>query len=426
MIKLFQNKAQYDATAKPTDESRIGLIQDINQSVSDGVNVHIKHPKVGDLVFKNGNNEVVFIDYLTAVRNLIPSTYTHVGYILEVMGDCVKIVNDLATTEQWLGCWQYAITAIASTSITIRLRMSNNYEANTSVTVTLSSTDINAATAQEISDAVAAKATEVGDVNPWWAWYDEANERIIVQTDTGGSYLQYNVAGVNCTIALCVWEDMPASGVLWRTSGVSTTFCMCYPAGFISYYGTSGSTPTADVPLHSSTIVNKESFDSSEYCQLLRDAYGDYSTYIVAEYSALLPSKYGVFGLLSGEEMTEKYGNSTAPTKNGGTLYKFPALHLCATLDFDVDGLKAGDWHLATPEETLIEMSTEVYGALRTSATKVGKTYPSYSTHRWTSARTDTYRAWTYSGTFGYLYYYYGNGVSAARRLRAVTLYKLA
>jgi len=424
MIKLFENKTEYDATVKPTDESRVGLIEDINQSVVDGVNVHVKYPKVGDLVFENGDDEVVFIDYLTAVRSLIPSTYTHVGYILEVMGDSVKIIHDLGTTAQWLDCWQYAITAIASTDITIRLRMSNDYSSNTSVAVTLSSTDINATTAQEISDAVSAKATEVGDTNPWWAWYDEDNERIIVQTDTCVDYQQNAVGGVNCTISLCVWEDMPASGNLWRTSGVSTNYCMCNPAKFISYYSTHGTTPTADIPLHSATIVTEAGFENSEFCQLLRDAYGDYSTYMIAEHSGLIPSKYGVFGLLSGEEMTKMYGNSNAPTKDGDTMYKFPALHQCATLDFEVEGLESGDWHLATPEETLIEMSTDVFAALRISATKVGETYPDNSVSRWTSARSSAYRAWLFSGTIGFLFS--NLNVPNAYRVMAVTLYKIS
>lgn len=418
MLEKFTNKAEYDAADKPNDESRVGLIVESNEVVVDGINVHVRIPKEGDLVFKTDNG-IVYIDYLTAVASKIPSTYTHVGYVLERKGNYVEVIVDTGKTAQWLGAWQYAITEISATNITIGLRMSNDYGHYTNVNVTLSSTEINATTAQEISEAVSAKAEEVGDANPWWAWYDEANSRIIVQTDTDINPNQSSVAGTNCTISLCVYRDMKANNQVLRKSGISTTNCVGEIGRFVTYYSTHGTTPTSEVLLHSGVLVTKVAFEESEYCHLLRDAYGDYTTYCREEFSAQMPSQYGVFSLPS----NDKYANIVIPTKDGGEMAIFSAMYEAYKIDFDIDGMREGDFHLTTAEETLAELS--ILSTLRASATKVGKSYPSNSTHRWTSNLATETRAWFFNGTHGNLYSSSGSYALSAFRVRAVTLLKL-
>lgn len=187
-----------------------------------------------------------------------------------------------------------------------------------------------------------------------------------------------------------------------------------------AYYGTNGRTPTADVPLNSNSgIVKKSEFDSSPYCQLLRDTYGTYKEYIHQEYRVAEPQKLGVFSLPSGKELTAKYGPMTAPTKAGGTKYKYPALYYGYAKSFGVDGLDFGDWYLPGVAEGAMLMRDETLAALSPSISKMGTTAINNSTYRWFSQRYSTFYAWFFYGNNGLLSI--GN-VYNSFRCQAVTL----
>jgi hypothetical protein len=190
-----------------------------------------------------------------------------------------------------------------------------------------------------------------------------------------------------------------------------------------AYYGTNGRTPTEDVPLNSNAgIVKKYAFDSSPYCQLLRDTYGTYKEYIHREYRLQYPQKLGVFSLPSGKELTAKYGPMIAPTKAGGTKYKFPALYYGYNKSFGVDGLDFGEWYLPGVAEGAMLMRDETLAALAPSISKMGTTTINNSTHRWFAQRCSVNHAWFFNGSSGHLN---GNSVNFTYRAQAVALLEI-
>ena len=62
MIQTFSNQDAYAAAGKPTDESRVALIEDINAVKIDGVNVLTDMPEDGDVVFQDADENIFFED----------------------------------------------------------------------------------------------------------------------------------------------------------------------------------------------------------------------------------------------------------------------------------------------------------------------------------------------------------------------------
>ena len=190
-----------------------------------------------------------------------------------------------------------------------------------------------------------------------------------------------------------------------------------------AYYGTNGRTPTENVPLNSNAgIVKKTAFDSSPYCQLLRDTYGTYKEYIHQEYRVAVPQKLGVFGMLSGKELTTKYGPMTAPTKAGSTKHKYPALWYGYNKSFGVDGLDFGDWYLPGVADGAMLMRDETLAALSPSISKMGTTSINNSTSRWFAQRYNVSFAWFFYGLYGNLF---NGNVYGTARAQAVALLEI-
>jgi hypothetical protein len=131
------------------------------------------------------------------------------------------------------------------------------------------------------------------------------------------------------------------------------------------------------------------------------------------------PQKYGCFALLDGAEMGRLYANKTAPTKDGGTKAKFPALHYGYNRSYGVDGLKAGDLHLPDVFEGTELMKDNCINTLAPSVTKMGTTAINNSTTRWFAQRCNVHSAWIFYGSFGFLY---SGGVNSTYRCQAVAL----
>ena len=230
MIQTFSNQDAYAAAGKPTDESRVALIEDINAVKIDGVNVLTDMPEDGDVVFEDTDDSIFYVKRTTVNKNLINASWTHTGFAFSNNGRQVKVLDKTfpSTTYQWLACWQYAITAISSTSITIKLRMAGDYANYVEIPVALTSAAINATTVSEVNAALEAAGNtgNVGYANHgYWAFLADANgnkvdsdgTQIIIQCDFNGNYQQFNVAGTGCTIALSA-APIPRHQAVWQTS----------------------------------------------------------------------------------------------------------------------------------------------------------------------------------------------------------------
>ena len=204
MIKTYPDQSAYAAAGLPMRETRVANITEGNLTKVDGVNVEKNVARWGDAIFTDPTGKHRIIDRDTLKMSLIPSNWTYEGpYLFQWDNDTMAVwKGNYASLPslKFLDVCQYAITAITGTSLSINLRMSPDYNVNTTVTVTLTSAAISAATAQEISQAVAAKATEVGDTKAWWAYLADANgnkvdddgTQIVIQCDTCVDYRFYS------------------------------------------------------------------------------------------------------------------------------------------------------------------------------------------------------------------------------------------
>ena len=433
-IKSYNTKADYDAAVKSTIESQVSMIETTREIIVDGVNVVTTQPTVGDVVFLDDQNKVIFVKRGAWIQKAnIPAAWTHVGYVYFRKGKQVGIIHKDGADLKYLDVCQYAITAISSTTLTIKLRMSPDYAVDTTVDVTLTSTAIDATSAAEISAAVAAKATEVGDTKDWWAYLADAEgnkvesngTQIIIQCDTCVDYRFYIVSATGCTIAHITWGDMPESSTYWRGErGYYTNYWGVMNIARTKAWATgSGRVPTAQEPVGpragNDAPVKPSEFANSEYCANLRAAYATYEEYLEKCYMVVYPQKYGCFTLPSGKAMAERYARMTAPTKAGGTKYKYPALYYGYVKSFGVDGLDFGDWYLPGVAEGTMLMKDETIAALAPSISKMGTIAINNSTYRWFAQRYNVNYAWIFHGNNGTLNSY---NVNISTRCQAVAL----
>ena len=436
MIKKFQNDAAYIAAGKPTTESRVALIEESNEVKIDGINVMVKNPTTGDAVYHDGTKYCFFKGGDQINHSLLTSNgYTLVGVVEGWIGDKVLVSNKAASNRQWLAAWQYAITAISSTNITIRLTMEGDYDHYKDIAITLTSTEINQTTADEITAALEASGNDgnVGYANHgYWAFLEEdydgqGHNRIIVQCDFDGSYQQYQVAGTGCTIALSVWGDMPANSALWRKNGVSTYWGGMNKARFVTYYSTNGKTPTANYAVNSTDPIKRACFEDStnegyQYCAAIREAFATYEDYMES-LMVTYPQKYGVFSMADGKTLCDKYWNVKFTKKDGTELPLYPALHYghnVTTYD-GINGISLGDWFLPGVKEGMLMMNDDIIDVVRTTAAKVGATQINNSTHRCFAQRYNAGGVWYFNGNSGHLLH---NNVYNSYSVQAVTLLK--
>ena len=439
MIKIFKDKAAYDAAPKPTIESQVSMLESTNAVLYDGVNVITTEPRLADILYLDENNALVFVSAKTFKKANIPPAWTYVGEVVERVGsDRARILNKDVSSLKYCDVLQYALTAIASTDLTLKLRIRDTsksgdaqYATAIDVPVTLTSTAFDATTVAEITAALEAKATELGDTSPWWCYLANDNNekvesgatRIVVQCDYWDNYQQYNCGATGGTLTFAVWGDMPASSNSgFRVNGLTGNQKIMNVARGAAYYGTNGRTPTGNVPLNdANTIVTKAAFDTSEYCALLRETYGTYENYIAKEYKVDFPQKLGAFGLPDGAALTAKYGPMMAPTKDGGSKAKYPALNWAYNVAYNADGLRGGDWHLWDVREGCIIMDDAQNAAINTTRAAQGNTQISNATSRWFAQRYSVSYAWFFNGYTGNLDSYL---VYNALQVGAVTLLK--
>jgi hypothetical protein len=188
----------------------------------------------------------------------------------------------------------------------------------------------------------------------------------------------------------------------------------------------SGRVPPAQEPVGpragNDAPVKPSEFETSEFCANLRAAYATYEEYLEKCYIVVYPQKYGCFALLSGKVMMEKYARMTAPTKAGGTKYKYPALYYGYNKSFGVDGLDFGDWYLPDVNEGTVLMKDETLAALAPSISKMGTTAVNNSTGRWFATRYGVNNAYIFGGSNGYLS---NPGVYSGLRSQAVALLEI-
>ena len=442
-IKKVNTQSEYAAQPKSGIETTLTGVSDGNRVHVDGINVRVETPELGDAVYADANGYYFYKGGDRLNHTLLAAAgLTAVGPVCGFLDGKAVVMNGTEADRKYADVLQYTITAITSTTPTINLRLRDTsksgqaqYDSNVPVTPTLTSAEINATTAAEISAAVAAKAVEVGDTQAWWAYLaddegnkvDEGGTRIIIQCDVWSNYNQYNVSGSGLTISFTTWGDMSASSSYKKLNGQTTNYrgLMSISRG-ATYWSTNGRTPTADIAVGSESgntdPVNREAFNTSAFCTAIRNHYKTYEMYLHGEFGIPYPQKWGCFGLPHAKELTLKYALKTAPTKDGGTKYKFPAMYYAYNTTYGIDGLDFGDWYLQGVHEGTQFMDDANRVLVNQTLTKMGKTVVSTSSYRWVAQRYYVYGGWLFHGTSGYLN---NNYVYNANRVRALALLEI-
>ena len=390
-IKTFQNRAAYNAAGQPTAESRVALISEENMVEMDGVNVETQTPVLGDAVYKDANGVKHALKQNGYNATLVSSGWIYEGVFLYYYKDDRWAVfkGNYASLPslKFADVVQHAITAISSTSLVIKIRTSADYESDTTVNVTLTSAEINATSAAEISAAL----NELTDKR-WWAYLD--GDRIIVQCDEWSNYRMYNVSATGCTISHVTWGDMPASDNYLKVNGRTTNYRgLMNIAGAASFWATfSTRVLSANVAVHSEAgntdPMKKSDFLTSQYAAEVRAYYKTYENYLRGEFGIPLKQQQGAFNLPDGEALTAKYGPMMAPTKAGSTKAKFPSLNWAY--------LQGG--HLWDVAEGVLMMEDDSLNAINATQRKAGKVTLSNGSNRWFAQRNDVSYAWYFNG----------------------------
>lgn len=443
-IKKVNTQSEYAAQPKSDIETTLTGVSDGNRVHVDGINVRVETPELGDAVYVDGNDYYFYKggDRLNHAL-LAAAGLTAVGPVCGFLDGKAVVMNGTEADRKYADVLQYTITAITGTTPTINLRLRDTsksgqaqYGSDIPVTPTLTDAAINATTAAEISAAVAAKAAEVGDTQAWWAYLaddegnkvDEGGTRIIIQCDEWSNYTQYDVSGSGLTISFTAFDDMPASALYKKLNGQTTNYqgLMSISRG-ATYFSTNGRTPTADIAVGSESgntgPVNREAFNTSAFCTAIRNHYKTYEMYLYGEFGIPYPQKWGCFGLPHAKELTLKYALRTAPTKDGGTRYKFPAMYYAYNTTYGIGGLNFGDWYLQGVHEGTQFMDDANLVLVNQTLTKMGKTVVSTGSHRWFAQRCSVSSALIFSGNDGYLGIY--SNVCSAARVRALALLKI-
>ena len=228
---------------------------------------------------------------------------------------------------------------------------------------------------------------------------------------------------VGCTMTHVTWEDMPAIGGCIRRNGSYGGWGLANLYRGYTYYKINGRTPTSNVDIYNTDLVNVAAFNTSEYCANLRAYYGSYMEYLRAN-MVLYPQEYGPFRecLYDPKALTLKYGNKTAPTKGGDTKYKFPALHYALTVGYGVEGIALGDWFCEGVNEGALFMEDSIMAKINATRAKMGHSLISNSSGRWFAQRVSVYYAWSFNGNSGNLSSY---SVDSAYQVQAVALLDL-
>lgn len=424
-IEQFNDQAGYNAAGKPTDASRVSQIKDGNLVKFDGVNVETTSPEIGDAVYSDGSKVRFYKGETLNHALLIAEGLVGIGevdwvkngkalvrdknYANQKYADVIQFKVTIPTENGTLTMGAQFVTSGTPTSISVE------YEVGMTLATEKNTYEVNDTTlCGRINTALAALDGINGD---WWAYLDNDGD-VILQRDTWTDYRQYTCSGA---LTFVTWGDMPATtGSVLRVNGINgDQRIMSVERGAI-YYATNGRTPAANVPLNeAATIVTLEAFNTSAYCALLRETYKTYENYINSEYTILWPQNFGMLRLPSGKELTMKYALASAPTKAGGTKYKFPFFYYCYNRTYNVAGLSLGDWFAPGVVEGIHMMNDSNRAIINSTATKMGNQSIPNSTSRWFAQRYNVNTAWFFHGSYGYLS---NNSVINAFRAQAVAL----
>ena len=423
-VNNYATKADYNAdNTRSKTASAVSKIVEGSVAVFDGVNVVFDNKNlagVGDLVCKDVNaNKRVFIKAGTVVKSAIPANLKPYAEVYGRKGDKVLITAlENLGSYRWGHPFEVLVSGV-NTAIagTLAITVHNNGAVTEEVDVSWEA----GATLESVAASISQQFTTLTDADDK-AWVAAVEGTQIVLAHN--YYLKDTVDSITGTgggAGVSFVEDehnyhieyayLNGSESIRRNNGVDSYFAGGNYKKFLDYYRTNGSVPDANVPLGSSTIVKQDAFENSEYCAALRAAYPDYSSYLFGEHFAQYPNAYGAM-LRDGKETTAVLAALKGTTVRGANEPRYPAAN--AAFNYSREEDPDLEWWLPSVEEILILMADRRYNAADTmkdpfndtavamgTATAYGNGY-----YPWTCCEYNSYGAFLFSGTNGYV----GNG----------------
>ena len=392
-ILKFDKKAAYDAATKSTTESTVALIKDGDGIIRNDVNVIVDIPEIGDILFIDANKKRHYIKHDTYSSASFPSGCTIVGVVFDVNGNDVKVMNKTPTTQRWSDVFQWTVTGWLLDS------------SDHSCAVTLyKNTSFGTFTynASSLSDCASQLNTWLSTNASNYTCYVDGDGNVILQWNNYVDYpYTHSIAGLSLNPN--VGREVPFSAEVTRRCKIRSYYGGCNWLRFLEYYSASGSTPTGNVVQTTDAIVNRNAFNTSDYCSALRSIYSTYEDYL---YSRMVINPYprGIFDGSTGMSNTLALCEKTYTASDGNKKYKYPAARFCSQIGYDSDGLTQGNWYLPSVSELLRLYEQLTYGlsgitidkadVINRSLNAIGGTVQNVASYRWSCSRCSGFYAW--------------------------------
>ena len=178
MIKTYPDRAAHDAAVKSEMESTVALIENVNETVIDGVNAVVDQPGVGDIVCRDENRKIKFIALDTFHAGMFPTAWETIGVVALRRGNELMIVSKENASQKWMDVYPYVVTGyeLDGTEHTAQLRLHGRPTTSTYYDFVYT-----ASTVDEFVTALQQFLTTNGETD--WSAYKDTDGRVILQYD---------------------------------------------------------------------------------------------------------------------------------------------------------------------------------------------------------------------------------------------------
>ena len=178
MIKTYPDRAAHDAAVKSEMESTVALIENINETVIDGVNAVVDQPGVGDIVCRDENRKIKFIALDTFHAGVFPTAWETIGVVALRRGNELMVVAKENAAQKWMDVYPYVVTGyeLDGTEHTAQLRLHGK-----PTTSTYYDFAYTASTVDEFVTALQQFLATNGETD--WSAYKDTDGRVILQYD---------------------------------------------------------------------------------------------------------------------------------------------------------------------------------------------------------------------------------------------------
>lgn len=391
-------------------------------------NVLVRVPKVGDILCVDADHKKQFIALDTYDGGTLPAGYTVVGVVASRQGNQALVVHKTNAAKKWADIYHWKVTGwtLDGASHTTNITFYSSQQAASNPAFTYAATNY---------------GTVASLLNDWFdVYFSESNLRyhaialadgVQVQVEPYASWYQYIINFSGLTVASLTDSFLKANGGSYRKSGRSIYWGAINVRRYGEWAKSEGSVPTTDVPVHISAnthAVKLVEFQQNAYCADIRNAYcadpsnpteEDYFRYVEAEYACEYPSNRASMAEMyrDGKKNTYSLAGRKYTAYDGTEKGIYPAADYCAEVEYDVDGLRKGDWFLPSKYQMGGIWSMLTYGhagvsrasadPINRSLNAIGGSAISCTSLAWSSAMGSSYYAWNYSslGYFSYGYF---------------------